>query len=81
MNHAQGIEDVMVRLPDPKDIHRLPKQFLINIVYTICGESFANWVKEKVEERNNKVAVDKGLLIEVDEEIANAFAASTAISQ
>ena len=51
------------------------------MVYTVCGDPFADWVKEKVEERNNKVSMDKGLLIEVDEEIANAFATSTAISQ
>ena len=81
MNHAMGIDAVKERLPDPKDIMRLPKQYLINVVYTIVGQQFAQWVKEKVEERNNKVSVDKGLLIEVDDEIANAFAASTAISQ
>ena len=71
----------MKRLPDPKDIPKLPKQYLVNVVYTIVGQTFNDWVKGRVEERNNKVAVDKGLLIEVDEEIANALNSSTAISQ
>ena len=72
---------MMKRLPDPKDIPKLPKQYLVNVVYTIVGQTFNDWVKGRVEERNNKVAVDKGLLIEVDEEIANALNSSTAISQ
>ena len=71
----------MKRLPDPKDIPKLPKQYLVNVVYTIVGQTFNDWVKGRVEERNNKVAVDKGLLIEVDEEIAIALNSSTAISQ
>ena len=49
---------------------------MINIVYTICQERFAEWVKERVEERNQKVAVDKGLMLDVDEEIANALVAA-----
>ena len=70
----------MFCLPDKRDIKRLPKQYLINVVYTVVGQTFADWVKDRVEERNNKVAVDKGLLIDVDEEIYNAFTQSTAIS-
>ena len=72
---------MMKRLPDPKDIPKLPKQYLVNVVYTIVGLTFNDWVKGRVEDRNNKVAVDKGLLIEVDEEIAIALNSSTAISQ
>lgn len=81
MDIAQGYPEVMKRLPDPKDIPKLPKQYLVNVVYTIVGQTFNDWVKGRVEERNNKVAVDKGLLIEVDEEIAIALNSSTAISQ
>ena len=44
MEEAKAIGDVMIRLPDEKDIPRLPKQFLINVVYTQCGDKFLQWV-------------------------------------
>ena len=31
-------------LPDDKDIHRLPRQWLANVIYTIVGDSFGAWV-------------------------------------
>ena len=51
------------------------------MIYTIVGDSFEEWVHAKIKERNLKVQHEKGLLIEVDEEIDNAFYESTAISQ
>ena len=60
----------MLRLPVEKEISKLPKSFIINVVYTIVGDQFANWVKERVDERNAKVSVDRGLNISVDPEIA-----------
>ena len=53
---------------------------MINIIFTIVGESFSQWVKQKIEERNLKVQVDKGLMMEVDDEINAHFQQSTAIS-
>ena len=38
------------------------------------------WVKEQVAERNKKLAVDKGVMIEMDPELAEAFHASTKVS-
>jgi len=45
----------MERLPCEKEIVKLPKQFLINVIYTIVGDDFATWVKNRINERNAKV--------------------------
>ena len=71
----------MQSLPDEQDIMRFPKQYLINVIFTIVGNSFSQWVKQKIEERNQKIQVDKGLMMEGDDEINAYFQQSTAISQ
>ena len=45
----------MQRLPNEKEIPKLPKQYLANVVYTVCGDRFHNWVSKKIEERNVRV--------------------------
>ena len=47
---------------------------------TVLGDIFANWVAEKVEERNEELVVKKKLAIEMDPEIAAVFKASTKTS-
>ena len=37
-------------------------------------------MKQKIENRNRKVAVEKNLLIEMDPDVAEIYAASTAVS-
>ena len=32
-------------LPDGPDRDRISRQWLINVIYTIVGEDFANWVQ------------------------------------
>ena len=44
------------------------------------GEPFQNWVNQRCTERNEKVAIEKDLSIQLDANIAKAFHASTAIS-
>jgi len=63
----------MERLPCEKEIVKLPKQFLINVIYTIVGEDFSNWVKAKINERNAKITTEKNMIINVDPAIALAF--------
>ena len=70
----------MERLPCEKEIVKLPKQFLINVIYTIVGEDFSNWVKAKINERNAKITTEKNMIINVDPAIALAFQNSTSVS-
>ena len=52
----------------------------MNVIYTLVGEDFQNWVDERIDARNQKVAEDDNKVIEVDPEVAAAFNASNYIS-
>lgn len=76
----QEHREVFKYLPDQVEIQKCPKQWLINVIYTVVQDPFGVWVKQQIESRNQRVAVVKNLLIDMDPEVAEAFAASTAVS-
>jgi len=39
-----------------REIDRLPRDYIANIIHTIVGKPFQDWVNQKVEERHQKVA-------------------------
>ena len=48
---------VLEYLPDKRDHHRLPRQFILNVTYTILGDDFSNYVDLRVKERNETLAM------------------------
>ena len=74
------MECVKDHLPDDRDIHRLPRQWIVNVIYTLVGEAFGTWVSELVKGRNDYVAEKRDLIIELDPQIAAAFRNSVNIS-
>jgi hypothetical protein len=81
MKNVDSIPELQLYFPkDEKDRHRLPKQFILNVAYSVVGENFAIWVKEQIDRRNAKVTKEKDLLIGVDSAIAMAFSNSTSVS-
>ena len=77
---ARDWPQVWKYLPDERDLHRLPRQWVISVIYTVVGQPFADWVEERIEARNEKLAAEGNKMIEVDPVIAACFAASTNIS-
>jgi hypothetical protein len=67
-------------LPDERDFHRLTRAFIANVTFTIMQGAFKTWVDEKIKERNDRVAVNNNLIIEMDPEVAEAFRSSLNIS-
>ena len=67
-------------LPDDRDMHKIPRQWLINVAYTILGTPFKAWVQDEIVSRNEELAKKQKLLIEMDPEIAKAFHGSVNIS-
>ena len=67
-------------LPEDRDMHKVPRQGLINVVYTILCAPFKAWGQNEIETRNNELAKKQNLLIEMDSEIAKAFHSSVNIS-
>ena len=72
--------DVQPYLPDGKEVQKVPKAWIGNVCATILGDTFTKWISFQVEERNKKLVVEKGLAIEMDPKIAEAFYASTKTS-
>lgn len=68
-------------LPDRKqELDKLPRQYIINVIYTKVGEPFRQWVEERVGCRHEKVKEKDDLYVELDPEIAKVFQASKAVS-
>ena len=59
---------------------KLPRQWIINLIYSIVGDEFRTWVSQQVKDRNEQVAEKRDLMIELDPEIAAAFGSSVNIS-
>ena len=58
----------------------MPKAWIACVINTVMGETFSDWVKEQINTRNEKLLVEKGLAIEMDQEVADVFNASTKTS-
>ena len=53
---------------------------MANVIYTVVGEEFQDWARNRVEARNEKVKKEKEMLVELDPEILDIFNASTSVS-
>ena len=76
------MDEVKNALPDKdSEIRKFPKPYLCDLIYTIVGDNFKQWVRANIENRNQKIAVAGNLNIAMDPAVAAAFLASSAVSQ
>ena len=68
-------------LPDSRELHKVSRQWICNIIASVLGTTFTDWVRNIIEERNDEVTEKKGLEIELDQDIFAAFQMSTAVSR
>lgn len=80
LEEVKNDKECLSYLPCPKEILKLPKQYLVNLIYSIIGEDFARWVQQRIEDRNVKVTVQKDLMINLDDDLAAAFFNSSSVS-
>ena len=70
----------MMALPVIKrEREKLPRSYLANIIYTLVGDPFKQWVETKVNERHEKRKKQEDAIM-LDPEIAAIFNASNATS-
>ena len=67
-------------LPEPEDFRHLPRQWLINVAYTLVDRPFADWASSIVESRNQRLIAKQQLAIDIDPEILRCFNASSNVS-
>ena len=57
-----------------------PASTLADILTSLIGAPFFDWVNQRIDQRNAEVIQEKNLAINMDPEVAKAFHASTAVS-
>ena len=81
VNSHQDRQKILKALPtENKELEKLPKQYVANIIYTIVGDDFKDWVQGRIDDRNEKVKKEKDMMVELDPEILAIFNASTSVS-
>ena len=80
LGYGQSNESLKLYLPEEQDMHKLPRQWIINVIYSLCGDGFREWVSEQVKDRNERLAEKRDLMIDLDPDIAAAFSNSAYIS-
>jgi len=67
-------------LPDAKELHKVPRQWLANVIFSIVGQPFADWVDSVIQMRNSKIVANDNKFVAMDPEVYAAFQASTQVS-
>ena len=74
MEYCGSIPKVMKAFPiETKEIKKFPRQYIANVIYTLVGSPFEQWVNKRIKDRHRKIAEEKDLNIELDPEIAALF--------
>ena len=54
--HAMKTPHVAKALPiEEKEIFKLPREYIGNVLFTLVGDRFKKWVESKIEDRNQKM--------------------------
>ena len=56
-------------------------RYIANVIYTLVGDDFQEWIKVRVNAKREKRARESNLNIQMDPEIARIFQESTADSR
>ena len=63
-----------------KEVKKLPREYVTNVIQTLAKDDFSEWVKRRVEARNRKLVEDREMTIQLDQTILDIFNASNAVS-
>jgi hypothetical protein len=57
-------------MPIERELPYLPRQWLINVAYTIIGAPFKKWVHQQIDIRNEKIRKVRHVEVKMSSEIA-----------
>ena len=78
---AKRHKEVFAALPvEQAEIENLHRSYVANVIYTIVGDDFTDWVDRKLKQRTKKITEEREMNIKMDPEIYKIFKASTSIS-
>ena len=62
-NHGE----ILRALPSiDREIHKLPREYVANIIQTLAKGDFSTWVRRRIQARNEKLASDREMGIKMD---------------
>ena len=68
-------------LPEKREIHKVPREYICNVCASLLGDIFTKWVREKIDDRNAEMIEKKDLNIDIDDEVLKALQESTSVSR
>ena len=78
---AKRHPEVFNALPrEQAEIESLHRTYIANVIYTVVGEDFRDWVNKKMQERTKRIAEERDMNIKMDPEIYQVYKNSTSIS-
>jgi hypothetical protein len=70
LDFAGKYVDVQNAFPDKKETLKFERAYIVNVIHTLIGDNFRQWVDDRVNERNMKVAIEGDQIIDLDPTIA-----------
>jgi hypothetical protein len=80
LEYANQNPNVLEYLPIERETYRLPRQFLINTIYSVINTPFKKWADTRIEARNNKIRREKNLNVNMTAAAAECFASSNHVT-
>ena len=70
----------MNALPIEDELKHLHRQYLANVIYTLVGQPFMDWVDNGITTRNTKVNVEANNMVKMDPRVYEVYKTSTTVS-
>ena len=72
--HARSFPAVQKALPsEPREVEKLPRAYIANVIFTVVGAPFKQWVDGVIARRNEKIVSEQNLAIDMDPDVFAAF--------
>ena len=55
---ASAYPQISRYFPVDREMEKLPRQYIANVIYTIAGNAFAKWVEAQMRKRNDKIKAE-----------------------
>ena len=81
LGFAKAFLEVAHALPiEKKEIGKLHRGYIANVIYTIVGDPFNKWVEQVMKERTKKIQDEQNQMMQMDAGVYSVFQASNSIS-
>ena len=80
LDFGMSYREVVDALPIVRETRKMPRAYVCNVIYTLVGAPFKDWVLKSCRERNERLQNAHDTTIVLDPRIAAAYEASTFVS-